>query len=578
MKHSLKSVIETALSYKAIKVAIASAKIGDEGFCPKCFIRKLLKGEATALPDSALYNNGAALTPPMGWSSWNTFRQNIDEELIYNTALVMKKSGLLDAGYEYVNLDDCWQSSLRDENGRLQGDLSRFPSGIKDLCEKVNALGLKLGLYTSNGTLTCEDLPASLGKEAVDADTFAAWGIEFFKYDYCHNKPIPTAAPDIDRICISSPDKKGEEVYEAERGILSGLAKIENDERLQSGKCVTGLSSGAGTLTFNNVTAEKDGEYILTVGVRKKGGYEKFIEVTVNNKDTYPVTIPATKAWSPTGRTQVKIKLQEGVNVVALTNPIRTSKDSAAHQYANMGRELKRATKEYALKNGVPERPIVYSICEWGRNDPFEWGRKAGNLWRTTPDISANWVSVTSIYEHNVRLYDYNVPGGWNDPDMLEVGNGSLTFEENKSHFTLWCMMAAPLILGNDLRTFLTPDGEVDKDNKILKLLTNREVIAIDQDRLGVQCRRYKKGVTDILVKPLENKDFALCFFNKSEKEAVIGADLNDICNRSYVMTEGAESYIAKELWSGETLETSAEVSAAVPSHGVKVYRITARK
>ena len=128
-----------------------------------------------------MYNNGAALIPPMGWSSWNIFRQRIDEKVILEIADAMKKSGLADAGYVYVNLDDCWQSSMRDSEGRLQSDFVSFPNGIKNLAERVNSLGLKLGIYSSNGTLTCEDLPASLGNEAIDADTFAEWGVEYFK-------------------------------------------------------------------------------------------------------------------------------------------------------------------------------------------------------------------------------------------------------------------------------------------------------------------------------------------------------------------------------------------------------------
>ena len=157
-------------------------------------------------PTDEKYSNGTALTPPMGWSSWNTFRNRIDEKLILETAEAMKASGLADAGYQYVNLDDCWQSSMRDENGRLQGDFANFPSGIPALVKSINELGLKLGIYSSNGSLTCEDLPASLGNEAIDADTFAEWGVEYFKYDFCHNVPIPMRAPYIEYICVSNAD------------------------------------------------------------------------------------------------------------------------------------------------------------------------------------------------------------------------------------------------------------------------------------------------------------------------------------------------------------------------------------
>lgn len=247
---------------------------------------------------------------------------------------------------------------------------------------------------------------------------------------------------------------------------------------------------------------------MLTIGLRKKDNTAKFCMVTVNGVDQYHVDVPPTKSWSATGRIQVRVQLKAGGNTVKIHNPVASRFDSAALQYQNMGVQLKKATKEYAKRTGQPEKPIVYSICEWGWNKPYQWGREAGNLWRTTPDIQANWVSMLGIYERNVRLYAHAGPGGWNDPDMLEVGNGSLTFEENKSHFTLWCMMAAPLILGNDIRKFIKADGTVDEENKTLSILKNREVIAIDQDPLGVQCRRVRKdGLVDILVKPLENRE-----------------------------------------------------------------------
>lgn len=574
MNNFVKAAAGAGAAIAATGAAIGIAKLKKDNFCPKCYIKKLQASKNYNLPDSALYNNSAALTPPMGWSSWNAFRQNIDENLIYDMALVMKESGLLEAGYKYVNLDDCWHSSMRDENGRLQGDLAKFPSGIKALCERVNALGLKLGIYTSNGTLTCEDLPASLGKEALDADTFAQWGIEFFKYDFCHNVPITGEGPDLDRIYIAPAGSLEEQIIEAETGRLSGTARIMSDNKLQSGKYVTGLGFANGAVEFDNVEVPADGEYTLTLGIRKNGEYEKFAQIVINSSDKYDITIPPTKTWTPVGRNQIKVRLKKGRNTIKIHNPIGSKADSAAYQYMNMGKELKRATKEYAEKNGTPEKPIVYSICEWGKNKPWKWGRQAGNLWRTTPDIMANWPSILGIYEVNVRLAEYAGKGGWNDPDMLEVGNGKLTFEENKTHFTLWCMMASPLILGNDLRKFRNPDGTIDKDNKVLKILTNKELIAIDQDELGVQCRRYKTGIVDILVKPLADKSFAVCFFNKGVTPFKAKADLSDICNQSYVQTESADSYTAKELWNGEETKVNGTISAQIPPRGVKVYRV----
>ncbi|MBQ5883684.1 MAG: glycoside hydrolase family 27 protein, partial [Clostridia bacterium] len=201
------------MNFKKMAVLAGGATLGyfigkkglKEDFCPKCAVNKVISATKVQPLEKELYNNGVALTPPMGWSSWNTFRHTIDENLIKEIAVAMKKTGLLDAGYQYINLDDCWQSSLRTAEGKLQGDLTRFPRGIKPLIEDLNNDGFKVGLYTSNGTLTCEDLLASLYHEKEDADTLAEWGVEYFKYDFCHNEAIPTVAPSLIKILIGKP-------------------------------------------------------------------------------------------------------------------------------------------------------------------------------------------------------------------------------------------------------------------------------------------------------------------------------------------------------------------------------------
>lgn len=519
-----------------------------------------------------LYDNSVALTPPMGWSSWNLFRNKINENLIYETAEALKKSGLADCGYKYVNIDDCWQSSMRDKNGKLQGDLSSFPNGIKNLVEKVNGLGLKLGIYSSNGTLTCEDLPASLGKEALDADTFAEWGIEYFKYDFCHNVPLSMTAPKIGGITITDAKTFKETEYDISGAVLSGDAQIVNDKHL---RYISGLSSNSGACEFNNISVAESGDYILTVIVRKAGRNTKHLDILVNGKDIYRTDLPGTKSPSPDGKHQIKIRLNKGENTVKLFNSVASRQDSAAIQYSVMGKELKRATKEYAEKNGCAEKPIVFSICEWGRSFPWLWGAKAGNLWRTTPDILPKWLSIVGIYEFNVLLYKYAGPGSWNDPDMLEVGNGNLTFEENKSHFTLWCMMAAPLILGNDIRKFIKADGSVDKENPTYKIISNKNLIAINQDALGVQCRRIKtNGAEDILVKPLENGEFAVCFFNKANSLTRMECSLGEISLLSFVNASLSEQYEVNELWSNDLFIVADKIESSVPPHGVKIYRV----
>jgi len=176
--------------------------------CPVCAVKKIINGvRVNGVPEDE-FINGAAPTPPMGWASWNLFGRNINEKIIEETADAMKALHLNELGYTYLNVDDCWMSSVRDSEGRLQGDLSAFPSGMKALVEKVNEKGFKLGLYTSNGTFTCEDMPSSLYNEEIDAKTFAEWGVEYFKYDFCHNEPIATSAPEIRSISFAKPGEE----------------------------------------------------------------------------------------------------------------------------------------------------------------------------------------------------------------------------------------------------------------------------------------------------------------------------------------------------------------------------------
>lgn len=556
--------------------AIATAVMKKANICPKCLAKNLLANFRVSDVGEDAYNNGVALTPPMGWASWNKFRHHISENIIYDIAVAMKNSGLADAGYQFVNIDDCWQSSMRDDEGRMQSDFTNFPSGIPALCKKVNDLGLKLGIYSSNGSLTCEDLPASLGHERIDADTFARWGIEYFKYDFCHNTPISSLAPEIENIRIEIPGEVPERVYLAEQAQLTGNAKLYDDKKLASGKYVGGLCFGNGKMIFTDVIAEKEGEYALTIGIRKAVFAKKYAEVVVNEKDVYPIHAGATMAPSAEGRLQTRIYLREGKNSIMIHNPIASRMDSAAKQYTNMGKELKRATALVAAETGLPEKPITYSICEWGMNMPWKWGRTAGNLWRTTHDIQPTWFSICMIYEFNVRLWKYAAPGSWNDPDMLEVGNGNLTDDENKAHFSLWCMMAAPLILGNDLRTFLKDDGTADTENKTLKIVTNKAAIAINQDKRGLQCRRIKTGTVDILVKPLENKELAVCVFNKTNKPIEKEIDIEDIAELNWVDLPEALQYEVYDIWNDKTFTTKEDIETTVPGHGVSLFRIKA--
>lgn len=545
--------------------------------CPACIAKKAFAATQVHVADVEKYNNGVALTPPMGWSSWNTFRNAIDEKLIKDTAEAMKKTGLLDAGYKYVNLDDCWQSSMRTADGKLQGDLTRFPRGMKPLIEEINELGFKVGLYTSNGTGTCEDLPASLYNEAVDSDTLAEWGVEYFKYDFCHNEAIPTIAPSVIKITLGKPGEEDFCEIQAEHGIVSKGAKVVADEKVENGYMVSNLCGGLGELLFDTIEAPEDGDYSLTIVFRKGGLKRKFLVCLVNDEKEYDCYFPSSKGFTPDGRLQIVINLKKGLNTLKFYNPVASRMDSAQRQYTNMGRELQRATREFAEKNGTPEKPICYSICEWGMNQPWKWGAKAGNLWRTTHDIKPFWASMLAIYEMNVRLYKYAQVGAWNDPDMLEVGVGQLNMEENKTHFSLWCMMAAPLILGNDIRKFINPDGTVDENNKVLEILKNKDLIAIDQDKRGIQAKRiFSDGISDILAKPLENHELAVCLFNKSNKPKEMSISLSKLHSDPFVDLPIKASYEATNLWENETFELKEVIQVTVAPHGVAVYKIKA--
>lgn len=548
-----------------------------QGKCPICALKKISKPTKITIDceNDEQYSNGAALTPPMGWSSWNTFRQNISEDIILGTAAAMKKSGLLEAGYQYINLDDCWQSSLRDADGKLQGDLEKFPNGIPHLISQINQMGMKVGLYSSNGTLTCEDLPASLGRETLDAQTIAEWGCEFFKYDFCHNRIISGDAPVIEAIEISAPGKHAELTLHPEDAEFSGLARIMNVKKLPSGKGIGLLNHGAGSATFRPVV-NMDGTYVVTLLTYKQfSRHEQYLQVIVNG-EVHEVFFPKTNASSPTGRTQVIVKLKGGTNEITIKNPIATMADSAYIQYKRMGKALKDATKKVSFERGTKEKPIIFSICEWGSAFPWHWGAKAGNMWRTTPDIFAKWRSIHIIYRHTLKLYRHACPGAWNDPDMLEVGNGKLTEEENRTHFSLWCMLAAPLVLGNDLRLLLGSDGEANPDNPVLKIVTNKSLILIDQDTLGKPAKCIKKahGI-DIIARPLANGDIALCFYNSTSRVKGISFDINELVNDDYLNFSAAGSnYQVHELWSDERF-SGKTLSASLQKHGCKVYRIS---
>lgn len=531
------------------------------GMCPICFVKRFFNvpSKVSEVYPADFYCNGAALTPPMGWSSWNTFRNRIDENLIYDTAVAMKEKGLVDAGYRFVNIDDNWVDNARDDEGRIQADKLTFPNGIPALVEKVNAMGISLGVYSSNGTATCEDLTASLYHEWTDAYTFAKWGVEYFKYDFCHNIPLSEYAPLVYAVTIS---KNGiGRTYDCKEAELSGLARYMKKKGFD-GKYVSGLDRREGAMTFDKIEVEEDGVYNVTVHIVKHGQYEKCLMLEANGIEREVLIFPSQKRFNMTAKFTVSMRLKKGKNTLKLFNPIGTRADSAMLQYVNMGRQLKKATEKVARDAGKPEKPITFSICEWGFNQPYKWGRYAGNLWRTTPDIRPIWPWIKILYNHTVKLYKYAGVGGWNDPDMLEVGNGKLTFEQNRSHFALWCMMCAPLILGNDLRNI---------SDDVLKIVKNPDLIAINQDALGVPAKRVIKGTVDVLIKPLADGSVAVCAFNKGGKKKY-NLNLKKVLSDEYARCKKTENFVATNLWDKSETTTNGVISVSVNKHDSAVF------
>ncbi len=365
-------------------------------------------------------DNGLARTPPMGWNSWNKFQCNVSESLIKEAADAIVRTGMRDAGYQYVVIDDCWQVS-RDANGNIVADPQRFPAGIRALADYVHSQGLKFGIYSDAGTGTCENRPGSRGYEFQDARQYAAWGVDYLKYDWCNH----------------------------------------------------------------------------------------------------------------------------------------STQDSAA-SYSIM--------RDALAKSG---RPIVFSLCEWGATKPWLWAKDVGNLWRTTGDIVDKWdtkeksdnIGMLQILDLQDGLESYAGPGHWNDPDMLEVGNGGMTATEYRSHFSLWCLLAAPLMAGNDIRSMSSETRDI---------LTNKEVIAVDQDPLGKQGRRVKRtGDTEVWAKEMTDGSRAVALLNRGSAQTQITLQWTDI---GYPAHLGAA---VRDLWEHKNLDHArGSFSASVPSHAVTMVLI----
>lgn len=503
-----------------------------------------------------------APTPPMGWNSWNAFMGNISEDLMKEVADAMVETGLVDAGYNYLVIDDGYIENKRDENGKLVPHKKRFPNGFNPVSDYVHAKGMKFGMYNSAGNVTCMGLPGSYGHEESDAKQFADWGVDFFKYDFCGNPNVNqnSWAPDLGLVTATKGEFKTS--VESKNGELIGGARV-NAQGLVG---FVGNGEGEVIVTLN---VPEDGTY--SVGVKYIGAdANRPLTIDVNGERINRFECPRTNSWntSDAKTLTVDLNLKAGENKIRLYNP--TNKEANMEEAYNSYKTMAKAFEDTG-------REVLLSICEWGSNEPWLWADDLGHMWRTTYDITAeagrgSWSKVMGIYDENVVLDEYAGPNGWNDPDMLVVGLEGITNEESKSHFSLWSIMAAPLIIGNDIRNM---------SDEVKAVLTNKDVIALNQDPLGVQGKRIKdNGDLEVIVKPLENGDVGIVLLNRGSNSANVSVTIDEIIQGVELVNEdkfvAASSYDVKELWTKEEFNVESEiVGENIPSHGVKTYRVT---
>lgn len=366
-------------------------------------------------------NNLLAKTPPRGWNSWNRFLDSnnraqvelVTEVEILNQARALVDSGMAEAGYQYVVLDDCFQAPQRDARGRIQSHPERFPSGIKALADEIHSMGLKFGLYSVPGSLTCaqqydnyqgNDL-GSLNREELDAQTFSDWGVDFLKYDWC------------------------------------------------------------------------------------------------------------------------RAHLNDGL--------------VAPDAFRKMATELEKLDRE-----------IVYSISEYGLFESHLWAPEFTNMWRTTDDLIPTWQSVLRTLDRQIGLEKYSRPGAWNDPDMLQVGNGELIDGENRAHFYLWCVLNAPLMAGNDLTQM--PDSVRD-------LITNKAALSVNDDYASSQGKLMSQSEDlEVWGKSLSDGSVAAVYLNRGERAGKIGLG-------SAVL--GIQAQVFEDLTTGADLGLGVESWLEIPPH-----------
>lgn len=530
--------------------------------------------------------------PAMGWNSWNAFGSGNTQALTKIMADKIVELGLKDLGYKYVILDDgCYKAQRID--GKLSNEEVKFPDGFKALSDYVHSKGLKFGMYNDIGTNLCAGAAVgTCGHEKTDAQSYVDWGVDFLKIDNCYylwdnatfSNPENARfvfAPNIKGICITGKDIKLN--MSALCGTLTGEgAKVENDY-------VTWIGTFDGTNTGTSPVGPRSGELKFVINVAEGGIYKltvdyatgrengtgEWLQLAVgageNCKYFYDGLLSSTKDKQTFATSQeIEIELQSGENIIRIMNHRR--QENTLCSYAAMLEGLNEAD---------PNHDIILSLCEWGKTQPQNWGYKVGDSWRILNDITFRvgsdgdagygvWYdpgtpSVTSQYNKAVVMDEFaGLDKGWNDPDMLMIGMKGLSPVMNKTHFAMWCMMNSPLMLGLDLR-------RVEKGDEIYNIIANKDLIDLNQDKLGIQAKRIWTSYTctqpdkeyiqdinrvDVLAKPLDDGSVAVSVFNLSETQISgpvsvdfelikekLGSKLSDI----FVKTA---KYTVKNLWS----------------------------
>lgn len=594
----------------------------------------LIAGSGTASAKSTDSETGRL--PTMGWSSWNLYMKNINEQKIKSQASALVSTGLNEKGYQYVVVDDGCLMATRDSNGKLQPDLAKFPNGFQTLGNYIHGLNLKFGMYNVGGTMTCTKLAGSYNHEFTDAKTYSEWGTDFLKYDFCNNPLVkmpldPTTGESVntsfqetvlDTMAKEAPVVRKIVVKKMKDGVATEIKTVEigsSNTTISDGAqldfgygadtpCLGMLDSndnftkrGSGTLAFSMSASEMEPEAKYLVDVYcVNGDKTRLLSMKVNegtaNYPYFYLQSEKTAGWSVAdaqARTLQNVPLVEGENSIEFY----LDKGDAHRSYQQ---DAARSFQAISVAFDAVPRNIVLNVCEWGWTHPYEgWGADVGHSWRTTTDITTSagsvwWnnhpqgQSIMQIYEKNVILDEYAGPYGYNDADMLAVGLSGIDAEQNKSHFSLWCMMAAPLITGADL---------TNASQQTLSILGNEKAIALDQDDLCLQAKRFKQeNNKDYLVKPLADGSVAVCMFNKAATAQNGSLTMSEIVAATTVKATGngtahltqvqkamftdtfanAVDYTTEEIWSNEMSSVAADgsLTSNIPAYGVRVYKI----